>query len=78
MGGAVGVAGVNPATSRPGRPTAVGPFVAFAVVGALAAIGAVFEISYWIGVSAFSGVAVGIVLALIAFFTWGLLAPPNE
>lgn len=60
----------------------VGPFVVFGIVAAVAAGGAVFEISYWVGVSALSGgilgTAVGIVAAVVAFFGWGLSGPANE
>ena len=59
-----------------------GPFVAFAFVAAIAAFGAVYEISYWVGVSAFTpdtiGTTLGIVGALVAFFVFGLTAPANE
>ncbi len=60
----------------------IGPFAAFGAVALVAAIGAVFEISYWVGVPATSpsviGTALGIGAALIAFFVWGLRAPPND
>ncbi|HTW56101.1 MAG TPA: hypothetical protein VMG36_06665 [Thermoplasmata archaeon] len=65
--------------ARPGR---VGPFVVFGAVAVAAGAGAVFEISYWVGVSAFSsgviGTAAGIVMALVAFFAWGLSGPAND
>jgi len=60
----------------------VGPFAVFGGVAVIAAIGAIFEISYWVGVPATSpsviGTALGIGAALVAFFAWGLWAPPNE
>lgn len=69
----------DPATPR-SRWT--GPFVAFALVAAVAAFGAVYEISYWVGVSAFTpdtiGTTLGIIGALIAFFAFGLTAPAND
>ena len=59
-----------------------GPFVVFGLVAALAAVGAVFEISYWVGDPAFTGAlagtTVGILVALVAFFGFGLSAPPND
>jgi len=60
----------------------IGPFAAFGLVAAVAAIGAVFEMSYYAGSSALSagalGTTVGIILALLAFFAWGVRAPPND
>jgi hypothetical protein len=62
--------------------SAIGPFAAFGIVAAVAAIGAVWEMSYYAGNSALSpaalGTTVGIVIALIAFFAWGVRADPNE
>lgn len=64
------------------EPVGRGPFLAFGLVALVAAVGAIYEISYWIGVSAFTGpllgTTVGIGVALVAFFVWGLLAPANE
>ena len=71
-------------TSVGGAPAGrrIGPFAAFALVAAAAAIGAVWEISYWVGIPAFSsgilGTTIGIVAALVAFFAWGLSAAPND
>ena len=68
----------------PAEPVAssVSPFLAFGLVAAAAAIGAVWEMSYYAGTPALSpaalGTTVGIVLALLAFFAWGSRAPPNE
>jgi hypothetical protein len=65
-------------------PTAKGldPFAAFGLAAAVAAIGAVWEMSYFAGNSALSagdlGTTLGIVVALVAFFVWGSRAPPNE
>lgn len=60
----------------------VGPFAAFGVAAAAAAIGAVWEMSYYAGNSALSpgdlGTTLGIVAALVAFFVWGSRAPRNE
>jgi hypothetical protein len=60
----------------------VGPFAVFGVVAVLAGAGAIFEMSYWVGTPALSGTVVGTTLgiaaALVAFFVWGLRAPPNE
>jgi hypothetical protein len=65
----------------PDRP-GIGPFVAFGLVAAAAAIGAVWEMSYYAGNSALSGgdltTTLGIVAALVAFFVWGARAPRNE
>lgn len=69
---------LNPEPVRRG----VGPFPIFGLVAVAAAVGAVLEISYWVGIPAFSsaivGTTVGIVAALVAFFAWGLRAPPND
>ncbi len=58
------------------------PFTAFGLVAIAAAVGAVYEMSYYAGDSALSpgtlGTTVGIVIALVGFFVWGLRAPPNE
>ncbi|MGA8303498.1 MAG: hypothetical protein WA691_02045 [Thermoplasmata archaeon] len=60
----------------------IGPFAAFGVAAAVAAVGAVWEMSYFAGNSALSagdlGTTLGIVAALVAFFVWGSRAPPNE
>ncbi len=69
--------------AAPDRPTAgVGPFGVFGIVAAIAAAGAVFEMSYYSANAALSpaalGTTVGIVIALLAFFAWGIRAPPNE
>ncbi len=64
------------------RRRTIGPFLAFGLVAMAAAIGALYEISYWVGVSAFTsdtiGTTLGIVAALVAFFAWGLYAPAND
>jgi hypothetical protein len=64
------------------RPRGVSPFLAFGLVAAAAASGAVFELSYYSYTPALApgalGTTVGIVLALIAFFALGLRAPKNE
>lgn len=64
------------------RARRITPFLAFSLVAAAAAIGAVFEESYYATNSALSpgvlGTTVGIVLALLAFFVLGVRAPPNE
>ncbi len=68
----------SPAPVRHG----IAPFTVFFIVAMLAAAGAVFEISYWVGVPAFAPATLppflGIVAALVAFFAWGARAPPNE
>jgi hypothetical protein len=68
--------------SSPRRARAIGPFAVFGAVAVLAAIGAVFEISYWVGTPATApsvlGTALGIGAALVGFFVWGLRAPANE
>jgi hypothetical protein len=65
-----------------GRSRGVSPFVAFAAVALVAGVGAVWEISYWVGVSAFTGALIGTTLgigaALVGFFAWGLYAPAND
>jgi hypothetical protein len=73
---------MNGPAPAPVREPMGGPFLVFGAVAALAAIGAVFEISYWVGISpsspAIVGTAGGILLALAAFFLWGFAAPPNR
>jgi hypothetical protein len=60
----------------------VTPFVGFGLVAAAAAIGAIWEMSYYAGNSALSAgdlsTTLGIVAALVAFFVWGARAPRNE
>lgn len=60
----------------------IGPFAAFGLVAIAAAVGAVWEMSYYAGNSALApgtlATTVGIVIALIAFFVWGLRGPRNE
>jgi hypothetical protein len=60
----------------------IGPFLAFGLVAAAAAVGAVWEMSYYTGNSALSAgdlsTTLGIVAALVAFFVWGARAPKNE
>ncbi len=69
-------------TTPPPAARGLTPFVAFGLVAIAAAVGAVYEMSYYAGNSALSpgtlGTTVGIVLALGGFFVWGLRAPPNE
>ena len=69
-----------PAPTRTGAR--VGPFAAFGAVAVLAGVGAIFELSYWVGTPALSptviGTTLGIAAALVAFFVWGLRAPPND
>jgi len=77
------MSGTTAATATaPTPPRRIGPFAAFALVAGAAAIGALYEISYWVGVSAFTpdtlGTTLGIGGALIAFFAFGLTAPANE
>jgi len=72
-----------PVAERPASTRrSVGPFAVFGAVAVFAAVGAVFEISYWVGVSATSpsviGTALGIGAALVGFFAWGLWAPAND
>lgn len=59
-----------------------GPFLAFGIAALLAAVAAIYEMAYYAGNSALSpgvlGTTLGIVIAVIAFFVWGALAPPNE
>ena len=67
-----------------GRTTSTGPtpFVVFGLAAALAAVGAVYEMSYYAGNAALSpgalGTTIGIVIALVAFFALGIRAPANE
>ncbi len=60
----------------------VGPFAVFGLVAIAAAVGAVWEMSYYAGNSALApgtlATTVGIVIALVAFFAWGMRAPRNE
>jgi hypothetical protein len=62
--------------------TRLGPFAVFGAVAALAGVGAIFELSYWVGTPAMSGTVVyttvGIAAALVAFFVWGWKAPAND
>jgi hypothetical protein len=61
---------------------AVGGFDAFGLVAVAAAVGAVWEMSYYAGNSALSagdlGTTLGIVAALVAFFVGGIRGPRNE
>lgn len=70
------------ATSTFPDRTGIGPFLAFGLVAAAAAVGAVWEMSYYAGNSALSAgdlsTTIGIVAALVAFFVWGARAPKNE
>ena len=72
------------ATPAPSTPPSWGipPFFAFGLVAIAAAIGAIWEMSYYAGNSALSpgtlGTTIGIGIALVAFFLWGLRAPANE
>jgi hypothetical protein len=60
----------------------LGPFLAFGLVAGAAAIGAIWEEAYYAGNSALDpgvlGTLTGIVIAVLAFFAWGLRASPNE
>lgn len=57
-------------------------FSVFGFVAVLAAVGALFEMSYYSTSPALGpatlGTVLGIIGALIGFFLWGLSAPPNE
>jgi ABC-type cobalamin transport system permease subunit len=68
-----------PPSRTGGRPS---PFAIFGLAAALAAVGAVWEMSYFAGNSALSpgtlGTTIGIVIALVAFFVLGMRAAPNE
>ncbi len=77
--------GAEPTLAREASPEVgarLGPFAAFGLVALLAGVGAIFELAYWVGQPALSGGVIGTTLgigaALIAFFVWGLRAPPNE
>jgi hypothetical protein len=73
------MSGASRSSSAGGR---FGPFTVFGAVAALAGLGAIFELSYWVGTSALSGgvifTTLGIAAALVAFFAWGWRAPPND
>ncbi len=60
----------------------VGPFAIFGYVMIVASIWAVFEMSYYAGVSALGaetlGTIAGVVIAVIAFLVIGIEGPPNE
>ena len=68
--------------SPPPREGGIWPFAAFGIAAGAAAIGAVWEMSYYAGNSALSpgdlGTTLGIVAAVVAFFVWGSRAPRNE
>jgi hypothetical protein len=81
VGGAVGEQSVTP-SSPASRPGGIGPFAAFGLVAGAAAVGAIWEMSYYAGTPALSpgalGTTIGIVIALVAFFVWGMRAPAND
>lgn len=58
------------------------PFAIFGYVMSAASVWAVFEMSYYAGVSALGaetlGTISGIVIAVIAFLVIGIQGPPNE
>ncbi|HTW76329.1 MAG TPA: hypothetical protein VMG14_00990 [Thermoplasmata archaeon] len=64
------------------RPRFGTPFLVFGVAAMLAAVGALIELVYYSGNSALSpgtlGTTIGLVIAVVAFFAWGILAPANE
>lgn len=68
--------------ARSTRTRVGGPFLVFGLAALLAAVAAIYEMAYYAGNSALSpgvlGTTLGIVVAVIAFFVWGALAPPNE
>jgi hypothetical protein len=73
----------NPAVPKDaaGRRS-VNPFVAFALVAAIAVVGAVWEDSYWVTnpalLAASLPTTLGIVAAAIVFFVLAWLAPAND
>jgi hypothetical protein len=70
---------VPPTTAPTSRFSA---FAVFGMVAVVAAAGALFEMAYYSTTPALGeatlGTLIGIIGALIAFFVWGLRAPPNE
>jgi len=68
-----------PGPAPGGRMT---PFAIFGLVAIVGAAGALFELLYYTTTPALGeatlGTFVGICGALVAFFVWGLRAPPNE
>lgn len=70
------------ASAGTARRPSVSPFVAFALVAALAIIGAVWEDSYWTTnpalLAASLPTTLGIVAAAVVFFILAWYAPPNE
>lgn len=69
----------RPSESRTRR---LGPFAAFGFVGAIAILGAVWEMSYYATSPVLSGASLGttlgVVVAAIVFFAIALYAPPND
>jgi hypothetical protein len=71
-------------TPEPARPRKKGltPFTIFGLVAALAAAGAIWEMSYYAGTSAIApaalGTTLGVVVATAIFFVLGARAAPNE
>jgi hypothetical protein len=78
----VGESLTGPPTSPAIRAGPLGPFPVFLAAAVLAAAGALFEISYWVGIPANSPatvvVAAGILVAVVGFLAWGVWAPRNE
>jgi len=66
----------------PERTARLSAFAVFGLVAIVAAAGALFEMAYYTTTPALGGATLGTVIgicgALIAFFVWGLTAPPNE
>ena len=60
----------------------LGPFAAFGIVGAIAILGAVWEMSYYATSPVLSeaslGTTLGIIVAAVVFFIIALYAPPND
>ena len=73
---------MNEATPIPEPASRFSPFSVFGFVAVLAAVGALLEMSYYSASPALGpatlGTFVGIIGAVIAFFVWGMSAPPNE
>ena len=73
---------VDPDPQRPRGRRAISPFTVFGVVAAVAAAGAIWEMSYYAGTPSISasalGTTLGVVVATVIFFVLGARAAPNE
>ena len=72
----------DPAPGPPPARRGLSPFTVFGVVAAVAAAGAIWEMSYYAGTPSISasalGTTLGVVVATVLFFVLGARAAPNE